>query len=342
MQLNELDQIKRDKSIATGLVNSQQKDLASKDITISKLNRQVDGLKEEINKNVKKILELEERINDPVNTEARLEKDKELFNLKVKLKTTDEKILALSEQVDVIRTELEGSNKRLEEEDELNQKLKADLEQSRQQFVDMQSAERAVSSDLEALKKEFEAFRGQVIEAVFPNVEERPENAGEILIGEVKRILEEKLEVSGKLSELENGLRGLREAIGKGELTLVEMGDEWLQLVGTVQKHEATISTMSLSLGKITVENWELIDNVRAFSEKIVEVFGARSATHRSKSLSEEFEVLRSFEFNENVVGFRDAAAIIFESHVEWLRAVEEMLGCQDNEDCKLGFLGRG
>ncbi len=205
MQLNELDQIKRDKSIATGLVNSLQKDLSAKDITIGKLNRQIDGLKEEINKNVKKILDLEERINDPVNSQARLDKDKELFNLKARLKTTDDKIVELSGQVDVVRIELENSNKRLLEEDELNKNLKADLEQSHQQILDVQSAEKAVRDDLEILKCSFEGFKSRIFDVVYTNVEQKHEISAEALVNEIKRILREKLEASEKLSDLKIG-----------------------------------------------------------------------------------------------------------------------------------------
>ncbi len=334
MQLNELDQIKRDKSIATGLVNSLQKDLSAKDITIGKLNRQIDGLKEEINKNVKKILDLEERINDPVNSQARLDKDKELFNLKARLKTTDDKIVELSGQVDVVRIELENSNKRLLEEDELNKNLKADLEQSHQQILDVQSAEKAVRDDLEILKCSFEGFKSRIFDVVYTNVEQKHEISAEALVNEIKRILREKLEASEKLSDLKNRLRRLREIIGKGDLSLEEMGDEWIELIGSTKKLEVTASNMTHALEKVTNEKWILIENVNMFSQKIVEVFGNRQAPYRSKKLLEELEIMKALDFDEIVAGFKDAARSIFMNHLQWLKSVEEKLGCQENEDC--------
>ncbi|RNA12863.1 forkhead-associated domain-containing 1-like [Brachionus plicatilis] len=59
---SELDQIKRDKSIAVGLVNTMQKDLSNKDCTISKLAREIEGFKREAKDKDTTIRELGEQL----------------------------------------------------------------------------------------------------------------------------------------------------------------------------------------------------------------------------------------------------------------------------------------
>ena len=85
-QNGELEQVKRDKSIACGLVNTMQKDLSNKDGTISKLAREIEGYKRELKDREAKYAELEEKFNvatDPRKLdEEKQNKEKELIVLK--------------------------------------------------------------------------------------------------------------------------------------------------------------------------------------------------------------------------------------------------------------------
>jgi predicted RNase H-like nuclease (RuvC/YqgF family) len=82
----EFEQVKRDKSIAVGLVNTMQKDLANKDGTISKLAREIEGYKREIREKDAAYKELDEKFTSLNNSkkfdEDRANKDKELTVLK--------------------------------------------------------------------------------------------------------------------------------------------------------------------------------------------------------------------------------------------------------------------
>ena len=79
----ELDSIKRDKSIAVGLVNTMQKDLANKDSTISKLAREIEGYKNKLKERDVAFKELDEKFNSMINSkkmdEEKLNKEKELI-----------------------------------------------------------------------------------------------------------------------------------------------------------------------------------------------------------------------------------------------------------------------
>ena len=102
---SELEQVRRDKSIATGLINTMQKDLSTKvpfillfiflinsnkfveqDATISKLAREIEGLKKEISDKDATICDLNERLGALKDfkkaDEERQNKEKELLVLK--------------------------------------------------------------------------------------------------------------------------------------------------------------------------------------------------------------------------------------------------------------------
>ena len=78
----ELEQIRRDKSIACGLVNTMQKDLSNKDATICKLTRDIDVLKRQVTERETSMTELEEKmksLNDAKKQDGEREnKEKEL------------------------------------------------------------------------------------------------------------------------------------------------------------------------------------------------------------------------------------------------------------------------
>ena len=82
----EIDQIKRDKSIAVGLVNTMQKDLANKDSTISKLAREIEGYKNKLKEREVSLKDIEEKFNILLNSkkmdEDKINKEKELIVLK--------------------------------------------------------------------------------------------------------------------------------------------------------------------------------------------------------------------------------------------------------------------
>ena len=85
-QNSELEQVKRDKSIACGLVNTMQRDLSNKDSTISKLAREIEGYKRELKDRETRYTELEEKYNiaiDPKRIdEEKQNKEKELIVLR--------------------------------------------------------------------------------------------------------------------------------------------------------------------------------------------------------------------------------------------------------------------
>ena len=82
----EVETIKRDKSIAVGLVNTMQKDLSNKDSTISKLAREIEGYKRELHEREHAYADLLDKYNEAVDPnrvdEAKINTEKELTVLR--------------------------------------------------------------------------------------------------------------------------------------------------------------------------------------------------------------------------------------------------------------------
>lgn len=75
----EMEQMRRDKSIAVGLVNTMQKDLNNKDITINKLGRDIEVYKRQVADREKQIAELEEKLKNATESNSKA-KDEETSN----------------------------------------------------------------------------------------------------------------------------------------------------------------------------------------------------------------------------------------------------------------------
>lgn len=171
--------MKRDKSIATGLVNTYQKDLANKEAANSKLLREIDSLKSQLMSNA----EL-------------MEKDQELYNLKAKNKLREDQIIEITAQVMKLKEEIELNSARAEarttEFKELEDQLRQDLEVSRKQFVDIQEAEQALRTDLDVLHQNFDKFRAAIVQTVqsMPDRQEAEEMSDDGLVEELKAITE--------------------------------------------------------------------------------------------------------------------------------------------------------
>ena len=118
-------------------------------------------------------------------------------------------------------------------------------------------------------------------------------------------------------------------------MTLVKLSDILKSLFDKNNSNELIISGMNESLEIVNKQRWAISENITKLSEKIIEIFGARAGAHRSKNLTGEFDELAGFEFHEDAVCFRDAAVKIYESHMDWLRRIEEKLGCVDDDSCK-------
>lgn len=173
---NEIEQLKRDKSVANGLVSTMQKDLSNKEATISKFAREIEALKKEIRDKNTLNQELTEKLGCMKDfkkaEEERQNKEKEVLVLKnvilthkfskylfqetfflQKFKTTEQRVVELNNQVLQIKGELEDSQKQVFRNIQNEKALKDELEHVKIQYQDTQRAERAVKIELEQSKR---------------------------------------------------------------------------------------------------------------------------------------------------------------------------------------------
>ena len=171
------EQIKREKSIATGLVNTYQKDLANKEASNTKLLKEVDELKFQLSFNAELA-----------------EKDKELYNLKAKTKLTEQQIIELTAQVMKLKEDVQishaSSQAKSKEFKELESQLRLDLDLSQKQYTEIQEAERLLRTNLNALKPVYEKFKLSVVHLVnsMPDRSLSDDISDDILFKELKTI----------------------------------------------------------------------------------------------------------------------------------------------------------
>lgn len=119
--------------------------------------REVEGYKREIRDKDMTIKELGEQLklatDEKKMNEENDKKEKELVVLRKKFKSTEERIVDLTNQVLQIKQELEESQRKSQEHVKNEKSLKDELESTKTQFVDMQRTERQVRIDLEQVKR---------------------------------------------------------------------------------------------------------------------------------------------------------------------------------------------
>ncbi|CAF2530410.1 unnamed protein product [Rotaria sp. Silwood2] len=127
----ELDKVKREKQAASGLISSLQRDLHSKESSLAKLNREIDGLK----------------------TDSR-DKDLKLQSLQSKkINLAEQQINELNENINRLKSQLQDTEKKLLKVNQNEQKLKQECEHARGQLTEVQRSEATLKSDLASAQR---------------------------------------------------------------------------------------------------------------------------------------------------------------------------------------------
>lgn len=204
-QQQEIERLKDEKSVASNIISTIKKELSNKEITINKLAKQLEGAKDELNNKIKVIISLENERATPINDSERLEKEKELYDLRMKCKTADESIEKMTNQIAEIKSLFEASQNQNSEYERISEKLKIDVESTRSQFIDMERAERLVRIDNEHLKFSYNKLKNELVKAVYSvedSSEVNPDLTTDDLLEELKSLLEKYSSSKVKVSEL--------------------------------------------------------------------------------------------------------------------------------------------
>ncbi len=282
-QNSELEQVKRDKSIACGLVNTMQRDLSNKDSTISKLAREIEGYKRELKDREARYTELEEKYNiaiDPKRIdEEKQNKEKELIvlrsvcfllslllNLNVnyelinfhyqKFKQTEEKIIDLNNQILHIKNDLEDSSKQSAKFALTEKQLKEEIEHTKNQYLDVQRAERTVRIDLEQMRRTVSAL-----------IQKKILNLKYFLIDmfDFKYDKFRNLIIQSVYSQPD----GPRPS---GETTDEDLVEAWRKIIDEKNKLAETLSNVQESLKKSEEISKETVKNVNNFKNTLIAI----------------------------------------------------------------------
>ncbi|CAG5124562.1 unnamed protein product [Candidula unifasciata] len=215
----ELERVKKDKNIVSGLVTQMQRDMSNKDSTIDRLTREAEVLKKEIREKDVQLLSLKKPSEVAKAAEENIAREKELTSLRQKFKIAENK---LQEQLDIIsglRGELDKSKSELLYERELQRKLISDLDSVKVQLQDVQRSERVVRVDLEQMQKRNERLRSRVIQLTFSSPAVKApdkEISDDELIDSLKKLVDDRAKLLNRIEELESSVTAAKS--GKEEL----------------------------------------------------------------------------------------------------------------------------
>ncbi|CAF0920949.1 unnamed protein product [Rotaria sordida] len=147
----ELDKVKREKQTASGLISSLQRDLHSKESSLVKLNREIDGLKTDSRDKDLKLQSLQSKVGYKLNVlrdRSRAEEDRHNKEKEAKIKLAEQQINELNENINRLKSQLQDTEKQLLRVNQNEQKLKQECEHTRGQLAEIQRSEATLKSDL--------------------------------------------------------------------------------------------------------------------------------------------------------------------------------------------------
>ncbi|CAC5400757.1 unnamed protein product [Mytilus coruscus] len=211
---NELERVKKDKGITTGLVTQMQRDMSSKDSTISKFTREIETLKKELRERDTQITTITAKLNKPKDTPRTTEdkdaREKELISLRQKFKSAENKTQEQQDLIVSLKQELEKMKLKVYEEQSVQKKLEIDVEKVKAELIDVQRAERMVRVDMEQASKKAERFHSRIVQTAFstPGIKApEAEISDDELVETLKKLIDERTEFYKKIKDLEADLK---------------------------------------------------------------------------------------------------------------------------------------
>ncbi|XP_033764191.1 LOW QUALITY PROTEIN: forkhead-associated domain-containing protein 1-like [Pecten maximus] len=289
---NELERVKKDKGITSGLVTQMQRDLSSKDSTISKLTREIEMLKKELREKEGYVSTMTAKVNKMKDTgkstEERDAREKELISLRQKFKATENKIQEHQDLISKLKEELEKTKLSVFEEKQIQKKTQIQMDQTKAELVDVQRTERVVRVDLEQATKRLERFRNRVIQVTYstPGIKAPETEIGDDeLIETLKKIVDERTSFFQKVKDLE------------------------IQLKSTDSAQDSFKKTSSDLRNKL--------NNI---------ITHLKTNGFNATSLKQELDLLNSVVTSDSLVWVRDSLVDLLKSALSWEQAIEASL----------------
>ncbi|ESP04573.1 hypothetical protein LOTGIDRAFT_237318 [Lottia gigantea] len=305
---NEMERLRKDKNITSGLVTQMQRDMSSKceedtilDSSLSKLNRELEMVKKELRERDiqltaanNKITKLKENYaasslaENKQNVETNNARDRELMSLRQKFKNAETKTLEFQDLVTTLRGEVDNVKTQLFEEKDKNRKLQTELDTAKSQYLDMQRTERVVRVDLEQATKRLERFRNRVIQVTYGSSglsAPETELTDDDLLETLKKLIEERGSLKTVITELET------------------------------KKQEAESSKD------------ELMENSQKLQEHLdASLNRLKEKGMKCETVNQEIDILNSVATDDSFTWMRDVVADILKTVSSWEQSIETSL----------------
>ncbi|XP_021372851.1 forkhead-associated domain-containing protein 1-like isoform X2 [Mizuhopecten yessoensis] len=252
---NELERVKKDKGITSGLVTQMQRDLSSKDSTISKLTREIEMLKKELREKEGYVSTMTAKVNKlkdtGKSTEERDAREKELISLRQKFKSTENKIQEQHDLISKLKEELEKTKLTVFEEKQIQKKTQIQMDQAKAELVDVQRTERVVRVDLEQASKRLERFRNRIIQVTYstPGIKAPETEIGDDeLIETLKKIVDERTSFFQKVKDLEIQLKSTDSAQDSFKKTSTDLRNKLNNIITHLKTNGFNVTSLKQEL----------------------------------------------------------------------------------------------
>ncbi|TNN16735.1 Forkhead-associated domain-containing protein, partial [Schistosoma japonicum] len=179
-----LEKVRRERQILSGLVTQLQKDLSNRDVQISRLNKELSQIKNQLTEKDTTIDALHMKYNKSQDKKQyNMEKEqyeKEIDNIRQKYKTAETRCHSLQDELDRMKLDYNKLNHSIEMRTVTENQLHKELEEAQTKLIELERSIRIHQLDKQEAISEFERLRTRVMRIVFAVISEDQFNAKKI------------------------------------------------------------------------------------------------------------------------------------------------------------------
>ncbi|KAK4469437.1 hypothetical protein MN116_006592 [Schistosoma mekongi] len=180
-----LEKVQRERQILSGLVTQLQKDLSNKDVQISRLNKELSLIKNQLTEKDTTIDALHMKYNKSQDKKQyNMEKEqyeKEIDNIRQKYKTTETRCHSLQDELDRMKLDYNKLNHSIEMRTNTENQLRKELEEAQTKLIELERSIRMHQLDKQEAISEHERLRTRIMRIVFAVISEDQFNVKKII-----------------------------------------------------------------------------------------------------------------------------------------------------------------
>ncbi|XP_021272951.1 forkhead-associated domain-containing protein 1 isoform X2 [Numida meleagris] len=282
----EIEKLKRDHALTTGLVTSLQGEVAAKEQKIQQLKQEVEKTKKANREKDNQLAAVSAKCSRIKEETKRELGEREVAAYQKRIGELEYELKGLQEEVQKFRTEQEAFQTQLAEKAKVEEELKNTCKRKSLQLQEMGRRERLLKSDVDRAQGQLESFKSQVMRVCSPQA------AGE----------------SGKA------------------LTVQQVVEQVRQIWEENQQSQAREKCLQEEISSKLLKEKEMTENVEVFKKSLSELQAFLRASFCSSSLRSELSKLEAVLVDPLVLDIHAALVEITHVALSWLEGAEQLL----------------